>query len=108
MPEASDSDLEKVFRSVGRPLAVYGHIHRPFIRPSVGDVSGMTVANCGSVGLPHDGDRRAAYLLADNGVPAIRRVEYDVDKELRALSKCSFPHSEWVARILATARPQMP
>ncbi|PYU18021.1 MAG: YfcE family phosphodiesterase, partial [Acidobacteria bacterium] len=41
----------------------------------------MIVANTGSVGLPYDGDRRAAYLLLDESEPSIRPVEYDVDRE---------------------------
>jgi hypothetical protein len=46
--------------------------------------------------------------LLDDSKPAIRRVEYDVDRELKALSVCGLPHSDWVAKILETARPQMP
>jgi hypothetical protein len=68
----------------------------------------LTVANTGSVSLSHDGDRRAAYLLLDGPEPSIRRVEYDVDRELKALAECGLPYSAWVAKILETARPQMP
>jgi hypothetical protein len=68
----------------------------------------MIVANTGSVSLSYDGDRRAAYLLLDESTPAIRRVEYDVDKELKTLSACGLPHADWVAKILDSARPQMP
>jgi diadenosine tetraphosphatase ApaH/serine/threonine PP2A family protein phosphatase len=68
----------------------------------------MVVANTGSVGLSYDGDRRAAYLLLDEGKPVIRRVEYDVDGEIKALGCCGIPHAEWVAKILDCARPQMP
>ncbi len=103
-PEASDSELESVYGTLGQPVAVYGHLHRPYIR----SVSGMRVANTGSVGLPYDGDRRAAYLLLDKSEPAIRRVEYDLDRELKALSTCGLPHAAWVARILETGYPQMP
>jgi predicted phosphodiesterase len=102
--EASDADLESVYGPLGKPLAVYGHIHRSFIRR----ISGMTVANTGSVSLSYDGDRRAAYLLLDESAPKIRRVEYDVDREMKALSSCGLPHSDWVAKILASGRPQMP
>lgn len=103
-PEASDAELETVYAPLGQPVAIYGHIHRPYIR----SVAGMTVANTGSVGLSYDGDRRAAYLLLDDSTRVIRRVEYDVDRELKALSGCGLPHAEWVARMLASARPQMP
>ena len=41
-------------------------------------------------------------------MPAIRRVEYDVDRELKALTGCGLPHAEWVAKILDSASPQMP
>jgi predicted phosphodiesterase len=103
-PEASDAELKSVYGPLGRPVVVYGHIHRSYIR----SVSGMTVVNAGSVGLSYDGDRRAAYLLLDDGRPTIRRVEYDVDREIEALAACGLPHSGWVAKILASGSPQMP
>jgi len=68
----------------------------------------MIVANTGSVSLSYDGDRRAAYLLLDDSEPVIRRVEYDLDREMKALADSSLPHADWVAKILASARPQMP
>jgi len=104
MDSAADSDLQSAYGPLGRPVVVYGHIHRPYVRR----ISGVVVANSGSVGLPHDGDRRASYLLLDDGEPSIRRVEYDVDRELKALRSSGLPHAEWVARILESASPQMP
>ena len=104
MDSAADSDLESAYSPLGRPVVVYGHIHRPFVRK----VQGGVVANSGSVGLPHDGDRRASYLLLDGGEPSIRRVEYDVDRELKALRASGMPHADWIARILESASPQMP
>jgi len=103
-PEASDAELEEAYRPLGQPLAVYAHIHRSFIRR----MPGLTVVNSGSVSLSYDGDRRAAYLLIDGSEPAIRRVEYDVEKELKALSDCGLPHAGWIARMIATAQPLMP
>jgi predicted phosphodiesterase len=104
-PETSDAKLDENYAPLGQPIAVYGHVHCPYIR-KVSDT--LIVANSGSVGLPYDGDRRASYLLLDNSQPAIRRVEYDVDKELKALSTCGLPHADWIARTLVNARPQMP
>ena len=66
------------------------------------------MANSGSVSLPYDGDRRASYLLIDDSVPAIRRVEYDIERELKALSASGIPHADWIARMLESAAPQMP
>ena len=103
-PEASDAELESVYSPLGQPIAVYAHIHRSNIR----SVSGMIVANTGSVSLSYDGDRRAAYLLLDESEPTIRRVQYDVDRELKALAACGLPHADWVAKILDSASPQMP
>jgi predicted phosphodiesterase len=103
-PEASDAELESVYSPLGQPIAVYGHIHRSYIR----SVSGMIVTNSGSVSLSYDGDRRAAYLLLDESGPSIRRVEYDVDKELKALSCCGLPHADWIAKMIDSASPQMP
>jgi predicted phosphodiesterase len=103
-PEASDADLESVYSPLGQPVAVYAHIHRSYVR----SVSGVTVVNTGSVSLSYDGDRRAAYLLLDDLQPVIRRVEYDVDNELKALVNSGHPHADWIAKILASGRPQMP
>jgi predicted phosphodiesterase len=103
-PEADDAELESTYGPLGRTTVVYAHVHRPFVR----EVSGMVVVNTGSVGLPYDGDPRAAYLLLDGSEPAIRRVEYDVEGEINALSKCGVPRADWVARILRRGRFEMP
>jgi len=104
MPEATDAELEAVYRPLGRSVAVHGHLHRSYIR----SLSGMVVANAGSVSLSYDGDRRAAYFLLDEGQPIIRRVEYDVEEEIKALAGCGFPHADWIARSLASGRYQAP
>lgn len=101
---ARDGELESVYGPLGRPIVVYGHIHFPFIRR----VSGMLVVNTGSVGLPYDGDRRASYLLLDDATAEIRRVEYDIEKERRALAGGAFPHADWVARMLESGRFLVP
>ena len=103
-PEASDADLESAYGPLGRSIAVYAHIHRPYIR----SVGRRTIVNTGSVSLSYDGDPRASYLLLDEDKPSIRRVAYDLDKELKALALCGLPHAEWVARSLRSARPEMP
>lgn len=81
-------------------LVIYGHIHKPFVRGGV--------INTGSVSLSYDGDPRASYLLINNGAPAIRRVEYDVAKESKALVDRGVPHAEWIAAMLAAGRFIMP
>jgi predicted phosphodiesterase len=104
LPTASDAELESVYGPLGQPIAVYAHIHQSYIRR----FSGMIVANTGSVSLSYDGDRRAAYLLLDGSDPTIRRVDYDMDRELEALSSCGLPHADWVANMLESGCFQMP
>lgn len=103
-PEASDEELESVYRPLGKAICVYGHIHRSFVR----SFSSMTVVNSGSVSLSYDGDRRASYALLEDGRPSIRRVEYDVEREIEAVRTCGLPHVEWIVKILASGIPQMP
>ena len=108
--EASDAELETVYSPLDRPIAIYAHIHRPYVRTvhAIRNDGEITVANAGSVSLSYDGDRRASYLLVDESGLSVRRVEYDMEKETRALNDCGFPHSAWVARMLKAARFEMP
>src|SRR5919109_5091841 len=73
MPDASDSELLDTYGGLDADIVVYGHIHRPYVR----SLPAVRVANSGSVGLPYDGDPRASYLLLEDGVPSIRRGDYD-------------------------------
>ncbi len=98
---AENAELESTYSPLGQPIVVYGHIHEPFVRKA-GD---LTVINTGSVSQSFDGDSRASYLLIDDGVPAIRRVEYDVDKEIQAIVASGLPHADWIVRTLRAARP---
>jgi putative phosphoesterase len=96
MQNASDDELQSIYTSLGAQIAVYGHIHRPYIRR----LPGMTVANTGSVSQSYDGDRRASYLVIDGESITIRRVEYDVESEAEELLRSGLPHADWLSRIL--------
>lgn len=102
--QASDEELVSRYSSLAQPIVIYGHIHQPFVRT----IGSLTVANSGSVGLPYDGDRRASYLLIDDFQVQIRRVEYDLAKELQALRNSGIPHADWIASTLESGSPQMP
>jgi putative phosphoesterase len=104
--EATDAELESIYGSLGEPVVAFGHTHRPSIHRMAGQPK--LLINTGSVGLPYDGDPRASYLLLDNGTPSIRRVEYNVEKELKALLSSGLPCAEWTARMIRTSSPQMP
>ena len=54
---------------------VFGHTHLAFRRQAA---EGLELVNPGSVGMPFDGDHRAAYAVVDgDGSVAHRRVAYD-------------------------------
>src|SRR4029077_7536547 len=95
MDTADDAELESTYKCLNAAIVVYCHIHRPFIRK----IGSMTVCNAGSVGSPYDGDPRASYLLITDGKPAIRRVEYDVEKEIGRLLASDYPYREWIAEM---------
>jgi putative phosphoesterase len=95
MDTADDAELESTYKQMNVEIVVYCHIHRPFIRK----VGSMTVCNTGSVGSPYDGDTRSSYLMIDDGQPAIRRVAYDVEKEVGRLLASPYPHKEWIAEM---------
>ena len=101
---ASDEELDRVYGALRSTHVVYGHIHTPFVRR----LSTFTLINAGAVGLPLDGDTRAAYaLITDDGVE-IRRVEYDVEKEIRLLQPDQDPFAASTAATLRTGRYAAP
>jgi putative phosphoesterase len=104
--EATDVELQTIYGPLDRSITVFGHTHRPFIRHLAGRP--RLIINTGSVGLPYDGDPRASYLLLEGNSPSIQRVDYDLEKELKALSTCGLPGAAWTARMLRTGSPQMP
>jgi len=99
-PNASDEELQATYGSLAASVVVYGHIHCSYIRK----LPAMTVANSGSVSQSYDGDRRASYLVIDDGSLTIRRVEYDVEAEAQELLHCGLPHAGWLSRILLAGK----
>lgn len=97
---ASDEELERVYGPLGSKRVVYGHIHQPYIRR----LSAFTVANSGAVSLSYDGDARAAYALVDGDRIEIRRVAYDLEEEIRRLSRTDDPFAASTAETLRTGR----
>lgn len=91
--------MEKLF-SLFNHLCFQGHTHVPgvftsdlrFIRPvdtatgySVADKSQRLMINVGSVGQPRDGDSRSCYVIHDGETVAFHRVEYDIEKTVKAI-----------------------
>jgi len=75
-PGADDAeDDRELLEEDGARRLVFGHTHVAFARTAP---DGTELVNPGSVGMPLDGDRRAAYaLLHDDGTVEPRRVAYD-------------------------------
>jgi putative phosphoesterase len=92
LPEPADDEPE-LLAGVSHARLLFGHTHLPF-RRMAGDVE---LVNPGSVGMPLDGDPRAAYaVIADDGSVEHRRVVYDHDA---AAAKVRAFGGEWADRI---------
>ena len=98
--ETPDAEAAAMVAGVTARTLLVGHVHLQYRRP-VGDVE---VVNPGSVGLPFDGDRRAAWALLDDGALEPRRTAYDVGPVIAAVEASDNPAREVVARRLRTAR----
>jgi predicted phosphodiesterase len=101
-PEPGEDEAE-LLEGVRERRLIFGHTHLPFRRMSaVGDVE---LVNPGSVGMPFDGDRRAAYALVyDDGRVEHRRVDYDADTAARAVrDRFGAGWAETVARRIESA-----
>ena len=72
-PDAGD---ERMLAGVRDRIVVFGHSHLQFRRSGP---HGTELVNPGSVGMPLDGDRRAAWALWD-GEFRFCRSEYDVER----------------------------
>jgi diadenosine tetraphosphatase ApaH/serine/threonine PP2A family protein phosphatase len=67
---------ERMLAGVRDRTIVFGHSHQQFRRPGP---DGAALVNPGSVGMPLDGDRRAAWATWD-GDFEFRRTEFDVER----------------------------
>ncbi len=94
MPDPAEDEDELLTGATERRL-VFGHTHLQFRRARP---DGIELTNPGSVGMPLDGDHRAAYgLLLDDGAIELRRVAYDHEAAAGAL-RDRFGDSDWVRR----------
>jgi diadenosine tetraphosphatase ApaH/serine/threonine PP2A family protein phosphatase len=94
MPSLADQDAELLGDAPERRV-VFGHTHLQFLRSSA---AGVELVNPGSVGMPFDGDPRAAYaMLHDDGTLELRRVAYDHEASAAAVEE-RFGKAAWAAR----------
>jgi putative phosphoesterase len=89
--EEDDDALEEIAEEyTNADIVILGHTHKPFIRR----INGKIFINPGSIGKPVDGDYRPSFVVADlsNDIHAeIRRVEYDVEKNVNNLIDAGLP-----------------
>ena len=105
-PEPNDEE-EELLDGTTHPRIVFGHIHVQFRRPAaVGDIE---IVNPGSVGVPLDGDPRAAYALINPETRELelRRVEYDTAATIEKLRE-TYGEREWAPTILKRLETQQP
>jgi predicted phosphodiesterase len=104
LPEPGDGE-DDLLDGIESARVVFGHTHLPFTRTSE---SGIELINPGSVGMPFDGDPRAAYAVigGDGGVEH-RRVEYDHRASAAAVRDRLGPAGEAPAAQIERASAQV-
>lgn len=105
-PAVDDGDAGLAAAVRERRLVV-GHTHLQFARQVESDGRVLEIVNPGSVGLPFDGDTRAAYALLDLDRDAVelRRVAYDHAASAQALRALGAGWAEVVADRIERAAP---
>jgi predicted phosphodiesterase len=92
-PDPSDDD-ERMLAGVRDRTVVFGHSHQQFRRPGP---NGTDLVNPGSVGMPLDGDVRAAWATWD-GDFEFRRTEYDVARAAAGYRSLGGDFAEFAAQ----------
>ena len=84
---------ERMLAGVRDRTVVFGHSHQQFMRAGP---NGSLLVNPGSVGMPLDGDRRAAWATW-TGDFFFRRCEYDVERAAAAYRSMGDDFGEFAA-----------
>jgi predicted phosphodiesterase len=86
---------ERMLAGARDTTVVFGHGHQQFRRPGP---DGTELLNPGSVGMPLDGDVRAAWAVRlDGGAFEFRRTEYDTERAAAEWRALASPWSEQAA-----------
>jgi predicted phosphodiesterase len=102
LPQPADDEAE-LLAGVSQARVLFGHTHLPFRRIST--TGGIELVNPGSVGLPFDGDPRAAYALIhpDRSIEH-RRVPYPHETSAARVRELGELWTETVARRIEQSR----
>lgn len=82
-PSAPEEHVKRQVSGVRADYVLLGHTHLPMVRR----LDGKIVVNPGSVGQPRDGDPRASYAVIEDGVVALERIAYDVERTVDDLRR---------------------
>jgi len=89
-PQAGE---ERLLAGEARRTILFGHSHQQFRRPGPDET---LLVNPGSVGMPLDGETRAAWALYEDGEIELRRTEYDVERAAARMRS----HGDWAEPIV--------
>lgn len=91
-----EENEERMLRDVRDRTVVFGHSHQQFGRPGP---NGTELLNPGSVGMPLDGDVRAAWAVRlDDGTFEFRRTAYDVERAVAGWRSLPGPFGQFAAQ----------
>jgi predicted phosphodiesterase len=98
--DAPPAVVSRMFSEASAAAVAFGHIHTAFVLEAP---DGLLV-NCGSVGLPFDGDWRASFVMLERAgsrwTAAIHRIAYDRDAAISAAHESGNPESQrWTNRL---------
>jgi len=101
LPDAEDGEEELLGDALEEQL-VFGHTHLQFRRRMRSAL--LELVNPGSVGMPFDGDPRAAYaIVTPGGDFELRRVAYDSEESANAVRERFPEFGETIARRISGA-----
>ena len=92
VPAAQQED-ERLLAGEARSTILFGHSHVQFRRSGP---NGTSLVNPGSVGMPLDGDPRAAWAILQEGELAFRRTSYDVERAVEKMRS----YGDWAELIV--------
>ena len=84
---------ERMLAGEASRTILFGHSHVQFRRPGPDETY---LINPGSVGMPLDGDTRAAWALYEDGELELRRTEYDLERAAAQMRT----YGEWAEPIV--------
>jgi len=97
-----ESAWARRLENVEADIVCVGHSHMQFKLK----VGGKIVLNPGSVGLPRDGDPRAAYAVIDDDRIELKRIAYPVEETLARINAAPWPQraKEMMTHVLQVGR----